>query len=116
MQVGIAVNLLCVETEAMEKELTSHDIIHTLKAEKSFLCEEYGVTEIGLFGSYANGTPNESSDIDLLVELKEPRFDYVAGLMIFLEHRFKKKVEIVVKSKSIKSKFIQRVENTVIYV
>lgn len=100
----------------MQKELTHNDIINGLKTEKDFLCYKYGVIEIGLFGSYAFGTPNKDSDIDLLIEFKEPRFEYLAGLKIFLEKKFNKKIEIVRKSKNIKSRFIRSIENKVIYV
>ena len=100
----------------MQKELTHNDVINGLKTEKDFLCNKYGVIGIGLFGSYAFGTPNKDSDIDLFIEFKEPRFEYLAGLKIYLETKFNKKVEIVRKSKNIKNRFIQSIENRVIYV
>ncbi|MBW1983057.1 MAG: nucleotidyltransferase domain-containing protein [Deltaproteobacteria bacterium] len=55
-------------------------IINLLKAEKPYLAREFGVISIGLFGSFARGRPDHGRDIDLIVELKEPRFDYLAGL------------------------------------
>ena len=100
----------------MAAELTHNDIINTLKAEKSFICNQYGVTEIGLFGSFATGTQNSGSDIDLLIEFREPRFEYLAGLTLFLEDKFKRNVEIVRKSSHVKSRFFQRIEGSVIYV
>ncbi|MGB5155812.1 nucleotidyltransferase family protein [Desulfobacterium sp. N47] len=100
----------------MQKELTYKDIIDSLKTEKDFLCSKYGVIEIGLFGSYVSGTPNKDSDIDLLIEFKEPRFEYIAGLTIYLEKKFNKNIEIIRKSKNIKNRFIQAIENQVIYV
>jgi predicted nucleotidyltransferase len=100
----------------METALTHDDIIRILKAEKPFIVDKYGVTEIGLFGSFASGTPNSDSDIDLLIEFKEPRFEYLAGLTIFLEHKLNRRIEIVRKSKNIKSRFLQRIEDSVVYV
>jgi predicted nucleotidyltransferase len=100
----------------METDLTHDDIIRILKAEKPFIVDKYGVTEIGLFGSFASGTPNSDSDIDLLIEFKEPRFEYLAGLTIFLENKLNRKIEIVRKSKNIKSRFLQRIEDSVVYV
>ena len=100
----------------MEKKLTHNDIINGLKTEKNYLCNKYGVVEIGLFGSYASGNPVKDSDIDLLIEFKEPRFEYLAGLKLYLEKKFNKKIEIVRKSKNITNPFIQRIENQVIYV
>jgi uncharacterized protein len=42
-----------------------------LSRHKQELREKYGVTEIGVFGSYARGRQKKQSDIDLLVELDE---------------------------------------------
>ena len=77
----------------MQKQITKNDIINYLKAEKGSLQEKFGVVQIGLFGSYASGTPDDESDIDLLIELNEPRFEYLAGLQILLEQKFNKKIE-----------------------
>ncbi|MFH0724748.1 MAG: nucleotidyltransferase domain-containing protein [Pseudomonadota bacterium] len=63
-----------------------------MRAEKSFLNEKFGVVDIGLFGSFAIGQPNRDSDIDLFVALKEPRFDWIAGLQVYLENKFNRKI------------------------
>ena len=76
---------------------------------------EFGVINIGLFGSYAKGNQRDDSDIDLLVELKEPRFEWIAGLQMYLEKRFDKKIELVRKSDNVNRRFTQRIENEVIY-
>ena len=98
------------------KQLLSHkDILRLLKAEKAFLRNEFGVINIGLFGSYAKGSQQVDSDIDLLVELKEPRFEWIAGLQMYLEKRFDKKIELVRKSDNVNRRFTQRIENEVLY-
>jgi hypothetical protein len=51
----------------MSKALSKNDIINLIKAEKSFLKENFGVVNIGLFGSYAKDQQTPDSDIDLLV-------------------------------------------------
>ena len=100
----------------MKKSLSHIEIIKQLKAEKIFLHNKFGVMNIGLFGSYAKGTQREDSDIDLIVELKEPRFEWLAGLQIYLEEKFKRKIELIRKSKKINSRFVEKVGNEVIYV
>ncbi len=99
----------------MEKKLSHTEIIDFLKSEKTFLSNEFGVVNIGLFGSFAKGEQTADSDIDILVELKEPRFDWLAGLKIYLEQSFEKKIELVRKSNLLKSRFIRRVEKDIIY-
>ncbi|MBI5142702.1 MAG: nucleotidyltransferase family protein [Nitrospirae bacterium] len=44
------------------------EIKSALKAEKSRLELEYGVSEIGLFGSRVTGIATDASDIDILVD------------------------------------------------
>ena len=99
----------------MKQNLSHEDILRLLKVEKEFLRNEFGVINIGLFGSYVKGTQRVNSDIDLLVELKEPRFEWISGLKIYLEKRFDKKIELVRKSNSVNRRFTQRIENEVIY-
>ena len=51
---------------------------------------------VGIFGSYANGTQKESSDLDILVRFEESAtmIDFV-GLSDFLEEKLRVKVDIV---------------------
>ena len=99
----------------MKENLSYKDILTLLKAEKAFLRNEFGVINIGLFGSYVKGNQRADSDIDLLVELKEPRFDWIAGLQIYLEKKFDRKIELVRKSDNVNRRFTQRIEKELIY-
>ena len=99
----------------METQLTQNQIISLLRAEKSYLTKEFGVVNIGLFGSFARGQAGMDSDIDLIVELTEPRFDYLAGLQVYLEKKFNRKIEIIRKGNMANSRFVQRVEKDTIY-
>ncbi len=99
----------------MQKTLSKNHIIEQLKTDKDFLKQNFGVIKIGLFGSYAKNQQTQNSDIDLLVEFKEPRFDWIANLQVYMEQRFEKKIEIVRKRELNNSKFFDRVEKEVIY-
>lgn len=99
----------------MAKQLTGNDIIQLLRTEKPYLNKQFGVVDIGLFGSFAQGQSRNDSDIDLIVELKEPRFLWLSGLQVYLEKKFNRKVEIVRKGNKINSRFTKRVEKEVIY-
>lgn len=52
-----------------------------LRAQKPYLYEQYGVIEIGLFGSYVRGEQRPDSDLDILVELTDPPRISLLGLV-----------------------------------
>ena len=93
--------------------MVNKEILEILRLEKPYLQENFGVLSIGLFGSYARGTERSDSDIDVLVELKEPRFEFLAGLTIYLERRLGKPVELVRKRKGLSDRFLKRIGETV---
>jgi uncharacterized protein len=76
--------------------MNKKDILNILQQEKRYLQE---MLSIGLFGSYSKGDQGPQSDIDLLVELSEPRVDFLAGIQIYLEDRIGKRVEVIRKRK-----------------
>lgn len=95
--------------------MTSKDILDFLRKEMPYLRKEFGVISIGLFGSYANGTQGPNSDVDLLVELKEPRFDFLAGLQLHLEDKIGKPIELIRKRPSLSERFLNRIETRINY-
>ena len=48
------------------------EIKEIIQKHKDEFKEQYGLKEIGIFGSYVRGEQNEKSDIDILVELEKP--------------------------------------------
>lgn len=74
------------------------DYLATLRTLKPDLAVRYKVREIGVFGSFVRGEQNQTSDIDVLVEFEEDAdlFD-LAGLGLFLEQVFQRKVDVVPK-------------------
>lgn len=55
-------------------------------SERSDELEEFAVESLAAFGSVAEGTANEASDIDVLVRFRDPAtFDRYIGLRIWLE-------------------------------
>ncbi len=99
----------------MGKNLSYEDILGLLRSERIFLKNEFGVINIGIFGSYAKGTQQDDSDIDFLVEFEEPRFEYVAGLLIYLEKTFNRKIELVRKGLSVNRRLTERIGDDLKY-
>lgn len=59
--------------------------------------EKYGVTVIGVFGSYARGEASPMSDIDIIVELSRPIGWELVDLSDYLESRLHHPVDLVIK-------------------
>lgn len=75
--------------------LNREKIVEILRESYPYLVVEYGVKEIGLFGSYAKGQPTDASDIDIFVELERlPGFKFI-GFAEYLESLLGRKVDIL---------------------
>jgi len=73
--------------DILEKET----ILDFLKKNKPYFEEQYKISKIGLFGSYACNKQTEKSDIDILVSMPSSFDDYY-DLTEFLETHFYKKL------------------------
>ncbi len=66
-----------------------------LRQQRPYLAAKYGVWRIGLFGSFAHGTPNEDSDVDIVVEFAQPIGLRFVELAEYLEQLLGRKVDIL---------------------
>ena len=57
-----------------------------------------GVRELALFGSYARGDADESSDIDVLVDFHQPSFAGYMAVKERLESLLQRRVDLVSKA------------------
>ena len=48
--------------------LSREKVVELLHEKHAYLAAEFGVSKIGLFGSYAKGQYSDTSDVDLFVE------------------------------------------------
>lgn len=63
------------------------------------ICDQEGVTYLGLFGSQARGDANKSSDVDLLVNFKQTKSLFqLARIQEKLEGAFDKRVDLVLNT------------------
>jgi uncharacterized protein len=74
---------------------TKNQIIKLLRNKRSYLSSEFKVKKIGIFGSYAKGIPDVSSDIDIIVEFHGPVGFKFMELTEYLETLLGKKVDIL---------------------
>ena len=92
------------------------EIKQILRQSKPFLKDNYRITEVGIFGSYARGKETESSDVDVIVDYqKPPTLIMLVELKEYLSSLIDMKVDVVTK-KGLKPRIKEKVLSEVIYV
>ena len=91
-------------------------ILGKLKQKKPELEKRYALSELGVFGSYARGDQQQTSDIDILVDFSSriDGFEYIR-MAHELEDLFEQKIDVVSR-KGIKPKYLPFVEKSLINV
>jgi len=87
-----------------------------LQDHKATLKDEFGVIEIGLFGSYTKGNQKKDSDVDILVEFEKAidLFTYV-HLKNHLSDLLGVNVDLVTK-RALKPKIGERILSETVYI
>ena len=93
---------------------TRSEVLDLLENQRESL-RQFGVRELGIFGSFARNEQRPDSDVDVLVDLKRETFRDFMGLLSFLEKLFGRKVDLVMKD-SIKPIIRDRILRETIYV
>ncbi len=75
--------------------LRQEQIIHELREQMPFLTANYGVSRIGLFGSFAREQARDDSDVDLVVEFQRPIGLRFIELADYLEALLGRKVDVL---------------------
>ena len=95
---------------------TLTEIKQILEAQKEYLSAEYGVTIVGVFGSYVRGEQHRDSDVDVLIELERPPRISLIGL-VELEHYLSDvlglKVDLAIK-KNLRKRIGERILSEVV--
>lgn len=98
--------------------LMTHSLVEIkkrLQSEKLYLYEKYGVTDIGVFGSYVRGEQKPDSDIDLLITLTDPPKISLLGLVdlqYYLSELLGIEADVALKS-NLRKRIGQRILNEV---
>ncbi len=97
---------------------TLTEIQTILSTQKPYLAQKYGVTEIGVFGSYVRGEQRPDSDVDILIDLKRPPYIGLMGLVdleYYLSDALGLKVDLALK-KSLRKRIGKRILQEVILI
>ena len=96
---------------------TIGDLVAYLRDKKAFLHERFGVTRMGVFGSFAQGGQTIRSDIDLVVEFEKTKKNVHNFLQLkrLLEKELSRTVDLGLKH-SLKPIIRENIEGRIIYV
>jgi predicted nucleotidyltransferase len=78
-----------------ESRLSRESVLRELKNHLTQFGRLYGVTKIGIFGSAARDELRQNSDIDVVVEMREPDLFYLVHIKEELEKDFNRRVDII---------------------
>ncbi len=94
--------------------VTLQDIESKIKSVKPRLVDEFGIDQIGYFGSFANGEYREDSDLDILVSFNKRIGWKFFDLKDYLESVTGRKVDLVTE-RSLRKQWRQAILEQVVY-
>ena len=96
--------------------LTREDVLKILHDSKDRLAEKYGVTKLGLFGSFARNEATEESDVDVCFDTAQTEPFIATHLKEEFEVILNRSVDIIQPHRFMRALFLKRLEQEVIYV
>lgn len=92
------------------------EIIEILRRYKNEFAEQYGIEEIGVFGSVARNDIRENSDVDVVLRISKPDLFTLAGIKDDLEKRFNQSVDIITYREDMNPFLRRRIDGEAVYV
>ena len=95
---------------------TLDEIKQILEAQEDYLAMQYGVTVLGIFGSYVRGEQRHDSDVDILIELERPPRISLIGLVeleCYLSDVLGMNVDVAIK-RNLRKRIGQRILSEVV--
>ncbi len=90
-------------------------ILQKLRKLKPIFQQNYGLSEIALFGSYSRDEQTKESDIDIMVDFSNPIGIEYFDLVYALNDSFKNSKVQVVSKKGTKPKYFDRLKQDLLY-
>ncbi|OHD12757.1 MAG: hypothetical protein A2086_07200 [Spirochaetes bacterium GWD1_27_9] len=98
--------------------LTKNNIIDYISSNREYIFKEFGIKQIGLFGSFACDKQKNDSDIDIIVEFQnniEDIYDKKMQLSEILKKQFDREIDIA-RLKYLKERVKSEILKEVIYI
>ena len=92
------------------------ELLKRLRAHKTTLVQNFGVTELALFGSFARDQAVDDSDVDILVQFNGPATSkQYFGVQFYIEDLLSRQVDLVT-NKALRAEIRPYVERDIINV
>ncbi len=100
-----------------DRPVSIQEVVAYLKDKKDFFYDEFGVTRIGIFGSFVRDEQTRSSDIDVVVEIEKNRKNIHTFMRLkrFLEKELSRGIDLGFEH-SLKPIVREKIKRQVIYV
>ena len=96
--------------------MTRDEILNVLKIYKENNLEKFQILRIGIFGSTAKKEMKESSDIDIVVELRKQDLFHLIGIKQDLEEELHYPIDIVSYRKNMNAFLKDKIDKEAVYV
>ncbi|RJP82687.1 MAG: nucleotidyltransferase [Desulfobacteraceae bacterium] len=91
------------------------EIIKILRIYKKEFSEQYGIQNIGIFGSAARDEIRKDSDVDVVVHISKPDLFMLVGIKNELEERLQRSVDIVTYRKNMNQFLKNKIDSEAVY-
>ena len=98
-----------------DNNVNKRKIIEILQDYKKEAAEQYGILDIGVFGSAARGEVREDSDVDVVIRILNPELFLLVGIKNELEKRLLRPVDIVTYRENMNQFLKERIDTEAIY-
>ena len=99
-----------------KKILDINKALGILRKRKTDFEVNFGVTDIGVFGSLARGKETKDSDVDIVVKMNKPYLFYMVHIKEKLESDYNRKVDIVHYREKMNPFLKKRIDLEAVYV
>lgn len=96
--------------------MNTSDVINILRRFKADFANKYGIKTLGIFGSFARNEQKPTSDIDVVVTLKDSDFFTLVAIQEELEKLTKYKVDVVNFRETLRDSFKANILRDAIFV
>ena len=95
---------------------SKEEIVAYLKNNRTFFYDKFGVTRIGIFGSFIRDEQTQPSDIDMVVEIEKSRKNIHSFLQLkrFLEKQLGRRIDLGFEH-SLKPIIREKIKGQIIY-